>query len=173
MTKELTLYVNGRKHRVEVSESYTLARLIREKLGLKGTKEVCGIGECGACTVIKDGMPVSSCIELAVRAEGSRIETIEGLAANGKLHPLQQTFHENAAFQCGFCTAGMIMMAKTLLDGSKGTGPLTEREIRDYMSGNLCRCTGYQQIVDAIMQAYAITRGKAGERTERQLVKTV
>ncbi len=136
-----------------VREQDSLLSLIRNVLGLRGAKEVCGIGECGACTVIKDGVPVSSCIELAIRADGSRIETIEGLAEAGKLHPLQKAFVENAAFQCGYCTSGMVMMAKSFLDARKGSGPLTEDDVRDYMSGNLCRCTGYKQIVDAIIQA--------------------
>ncbi len=96
---------------------------------------------------------MSSCIELAIRADGSTIETIEGLAKGEKLQPLQAAFVENSAFQCGYCTSGMVMMAKSLLGAHKGTGPLTEDEVRDYMSGNLCRCTGYKQIVDAIVQA--------------------
>lgn len=154
-------------------ENYTLVRLIREKLELKGTKEVCGIGECGACTVIKDGQPVSSCIELAVKADGAHIETIEGLAVGDRLHPLQQTFYENSAFQCGFCTAGMLMMAKTLLDGRKQAEPLTETEIRDYMSGNLCRCTGYQQIVDAIGQAQAMMPVNYQKGKEKTAPRTV
>jgi aerobic-type carbon monoxide dehydrogenase small subunit (CoxS/CutS family) len=122
-------------------------------LGLTGTKEVCGIGECGACTVLKDGVPVSSCVELAIRADGCKIETIEGLASRGKLHPLQAAFVENSAFQCGYCTSGMVLMAKSLIESRMGRGPLDEAEVRDYMSGNLCRCTGYKQIIDAIMQA--------------------
>ena len=153
MTREIKIRVNGRQHRVECQENWTLIHVIREVLNLKGTKEVCGIGECGACTVIKDGKPVSSCCELAIRADGSQIETIEGLAKDGKLHPLQTAFVANSAFQCGFCTSGMIMMGKTLLEGSKNPKALSEFEIRDYMSGNLCRCTGYQQIVEAIKEA--------------------
>jgi carbon-monoxide dehydrogenase small subunit len=138
--------------------------MIREILGLTGTKEVCGIGECGACTVLKNGKPVSSCCELAIRADGSTIETIEGIAIGGELHPLQKAFIQNSAFQCGFCTSGMIMMSKSLLDSSPGK-EISENEIRDYMSGNLCRCTGYQQIVDAIKEAYGKPRAtvtKAG-----------
>lgn len=160
MTREITVIVNNKKNRLKVREQDTLLVLIREVLGLKGTKEVCGIGECGACTVLKDGVPVSSCIELAVRADGCKIETIEGLANGGKLHPLQAAFVENSAFQCGYCTAGMVMMAKSLLESRNG-GPLDEEEVRDYMSGNLCRCTGYKQIVDAIMQA-SMEMGQGG-----------
>ena len=153
MAREITVAVNGRRVRVTVREQDSLLSLIRNVLGLRGAREVCGIGECGACTVLKDGVPVSSCIELAIRADGCLIETIEGLAKGGKLHPLQVAFVENSAFQCGYCTSGMIMMAKSLLDGHKGRDPLKVEEVRDYMSGNLCRCTGYKQIVDAIMQA--------------------
>lgn len=162
MSRQITLTVNNRKTSVNVREQDTLLALIREPLGLKGTKEVCGIGECGACTVLKDGIPVSSCVELAVRAEGSRIETIEGLASQGKLHPLQTAFVQNSAFQCGYCTAGMVMMAKSLIETRKNDAPLSDAEIRDYMSGNLCRCTGYQQIVDAILQASRQMRGGSG-----------
>lgn len=153
MTREIKFTVNGRKVGLKVRENDTLLTVIREALGFKGTKEVCGIGECGACTVLKDGVPVSSCIELAVRADGCQIETVEGVASEGKLHPLQAAFIENSAFQCGYCTSGMIMMAKSLVESRKGGGPLNEAEVRDYMSGNLCRCTGYKQIIDAVMQA--------------------
>ncbi len=153
MPKEITVTVNNKKSRATVREQDTLLSLIRNGLGLKGAKEVCGIGECGACTVLKDGVPVSSCIELAIRADGCRIETVEGLSKGGKLHPLQTAFVQNSAFQCGYCTSGMVMMAKSMLDSNKGRGALKEEEIRDYMSGNLCRCTGYRQIIDAIVQA--------------------
>ena len=153
MSRVITLTVNHRKRRVTVREQDTLIHLIRETLGLKGTKEVCGIGECGACTVLKNGVPVSSCLELAVRADGCVLETIEGVAKGGKLHPLQAAFVENSAFQCGYCTAGMVMMAKSLVESRRGRGPLEEADVRDYMSGNLCRCTGYRQIIDAIIQA--------------------
>ncbi|MCL5067718.1 MAG: (2Fe-2S)-binding protein, partial [Thaumarchaeota archaeon] len=147
MAKRISVTVNGRKHSLEIKESRTLLQLIRDDFGLMGTKEVCGIGECGACTVIKDGMPVSSCCELAIRADGSNIETIEGVAKDGDLHPIQRAFIDNSAFQCGFCTAGMIMMAKTLYEKVPNREKLSEAKIRNYMSGNLCRCTGYQQIV--------------------------
>jgi len=163
MTREIEVIVNGRKTRVKVREQDTLLAVIRERLGLKGAKEVCGIGECGACTVLKDGVPVSSCIELAVRADGSRIETIEGVMKDGKLHPLQAAFVENSAFQCGYCTSGMVMMAKSLIESRKGKGPVDQAEVRDYMSGNLCRCTGYRQIIDAITQASReIGKGSSG-----------
>lgn len=162
MSRVITLKVNNRKRQVTVREQDTLLHLIRETLGLKGTKEVCGIGECGACTVLKDGVPVSSCIELAVRADGCDLETIEGVAKGGKLHPLQVAFVENSGFQCGYCTAGMVMMAKSLLESRRGTDPLKESEVRDYMSGNLCRCTGYRQIIDAVVQASRASGGGTG-----------
>ena len=108
--------------------------------------------------MLKDGIPVSSCIELAVRADGCELETIEGVAKGVELHPLQLAFVENSAFQCGYCTAGMIMMAKSLIESPHGRGPLQEPEVRDYMSGNLCRCTGYRQIIDAVMQASRAVR---------------
>ncbi len=152
LARRITLNVNGKKSIITVREQDSLLGVIRDALGLKGAKEVCGIGECGACTVIKDGVPVSSCIELAVRADGSKIDTIEGLAVNGALHPLQAAFIRNSAFQCGYCTSGMVMMAKSLLDACRGKAPPTEDEVRDYMSGNLCRCTGYRQIIDSILQ---------------------
>jgi len=161
MSRVITVTVNGRRRKVTVREQDTLLQLVRGVLGLKGTKEVCGIGECGACTVLKDGVPVSSCIELAIRADGSELETIEGVAKEGKLHPLQAAFVENSAFQCGYCTAGMVMMAKSLIDSRKGNGPLEEEEVRDYMSGNLCRCTGYRQIIDAVVQASQEAGGRS------------
>ncbi|MGI0079628.1 MAG: (2Fe-2S)-binding protein [Nitrososphaerales archaeon] len=153
MTKEIRINVNGRKHRIKCQENWTLLHLIRDVVDLKGTKEVCGIGECGACTVLKDGKPVSSCCELAIRANGAKIITIEGVAAGSDLHPLQKSFIQNSAFQCGFCTSGMIVMAKALLESHPNPKEVTDAEIRDYMSGNLCRCTGYLQIVDAIRDA--------------------
>ncbi|HKW05461.1 MAG TPA: (2Fe-2S)-binding protein [Nitrososphaerales archaeon] len=171
MTRQITLHVNGRKHKVSIEDNWTLMRVLREEIGLKGTKEVCGIGECGACTIIKNGKPVSSCCELAVRADGSSIETIEGLANGPKLHPLQSAFIENSAFQCGYCTAGMIMMAKTLLDAKPTKVELSEKKIRNYMSGNLCRCTGYQQIIDAIKQASGMIAGTP-KLEEKQIVVT-
>lgn len=152
MTRTINLSVNGRMVRARVEEKTTLAEFLRDDLGLRGTKVVCGIGECGACTVLKDGVPVSACLELAVRADGAALETIEGLSKEGRLHRLQSAFVENSAFQCGFCTAGMIMMAKPLVERTHGK-KLGEREVRNHMSGNLCRCTGYRQIVDAIVQA--------------------
>jgi carbon-monoxide dehydrogenase small subunit len=123
---------------------------LRENFGLTGTKRSCSEGECGACTVLLDGKPVASCLVLAVEAQGKRIETVEGLAQNGELHPLQQAFIEHGALQCGFCTSGMLMAAKGLLNENRKP---SEEEVRRAISGNLCRCTGYNTIVEAIMDA--------------------
>ncbi len=139
--------LNGKEVRVEVPPHWTLLRLLREGLGLTGTKEGCGIGECGSCTVLLDGMPVNSCLILAPKVEGRKVETIEGLGSRDLLHPLQKSFIEHGAIQCGFCTPGMLMSSKALLDRNpKPTRP----EIKEAISGNLCRCTGYQQIIEAI-----------------------
>ncbi len=139
--------LNGREIEVEVPPHWTLLRLLRERLELKGTKEGCGIGECGACTVLLDGMPVNSCLVLAPKVEGRRVETIEGIGNKESLHPLQKSFIEFGAVQCGFCTPGVLMSAKSLLE--RNPHP-TREEIKEAISGNLCRCTGYQQIIEAI-----------------------
>lgn len=139
--------LNGKEVEVEVPPHWTLLQVLREKLGLTGTKEGCGIGECGACTVLLDGMPVNSCLILAPKVDGRKVETIEGLGNRESLHPLQESFVEFGAVQCGFCTPGMLMSAKSLLE--KNPHP-TREEIKEAISGNLCRCTGYQQIIEAI-----------------------
>ena len=128
----------------------TLLEALRERLGLTGTKRGCDMGQCGACTVLLDGQPVRSCLTLAIDAQGQEITTIEGLAQDGKLHPLQRTFHEHGAIQCGFCTPGMILTARALL--AENPTP-TVREIKQAISGNLCRCTGYVKIIEAITTA--------------------
>ena len=148
MTIKFTL--NGKPTQVEVPPHWTLLRLLREKLGLTGTKEGCGIGECGACTVLLDGNPVNSCLILAPKIEGRKIETIEGLGSREALHPLQQSFIEHGAVQCGFCTPGILMSSKALLD--RNPHP-TREEVKGAISGHLCRCTGYQQIIEAIEKA--------------------
>jgi len=153
MKKTISLKVNGESHTLEVDAKDLLLQVLREKLNLTGTKEGCGTGECGACTVLVEGEPVNSCLYLAVRADGKSIVTIEGLAANGKLHPLQQAFIDQAAVQCGFCAPGMLLSAKALLD--RNPRP-TERQIREGIAGNICRCTGYVKIVKAIRQAAAV-----------------
>ena len=139
--------LNGKNVQVKVPAYWTLLRLLREKLGLTGTKEGCGIGECGACTVLLDGMPINSCLILAPKVQGREVETIEGLGSRDKLHPLQKSFVDHGAVQCGFCTPGMLMSSKALID--KNSHP-TREEIKEAISGHLCRCTGYHQIIDAI-----------------------
>ena len=147
MKQLLRLKVNGEEYEVAIEPRRTLLEVIRENLGLTGTKEGCNEGECGACTVLMDGEPVNSCLVLAVEAQDKDILTIEGLAEGQKLHPLQEAFIEHGAFQCGFCTAGMLLSAKALLD--RNPQP-TEEEIRRGIGGNLCRCTGYVKIIEAI-----------------------
>jgi carbon-monoxide dehydrogenase small subunit len=153
----LSLTVNGEPHELMVDPRDTLLRAIRDHLGLTGTKEGCGEGECGSCTVLLNGKPVCSCIMLALDAEGSQVTTIEGIAEDGKLHPLQETFVEHGAIQCGFCTPGMILSAKALLDENPDP---TDDEIRAAIVGNLCRCTGYTHIVNAIRAAAEATSGQ-------------
>jgi carbon-monoxide dehydrogenase small subunit len=142
--------INGRTHEFSVSPNQTLLHFLREELGLTGTKCGCEIGECGACTVILNGEAVNSCLVLVPQIDGKEVVTVEGLSINGKLHPLQETFMIHDAVHCGFCTPGMLMSAKALLD--KNPDP-NEKEIRTAISGNLCRCTGYVQIVEAINDA--------------------
>ena len=139
--------MNSKKVVVEVPPHWTLLRLLREKLGLTGTKEGCGIGECGACTVLLDGMPVSACLVLAPKVEGREVETIEGLGSRESLHPLQKSFIDHGAVQCGFCAPGILMSSKALLE--KNPHPNRE-EVKEAISGHLCRCTGYHQIIEAI-----------------------
>lgn len=143
----LTITVNKTKYTLDVPPSMTLLEILREKLNLTGTKEGCGKGECGACTVIMNGLAVNSCLVLATSADGTQIETIEGLEVSGRLHPLQEAFINEGAVQCGFCTPGMIMSAKALLD--KNADP-HDNEIKEALEGNLCRCTGYSKIITAV-----------------------
>ena len=147
MKRLITLNVNGETVEAAVDPNRTLIQFLREDLGLTGTKHGCGLGDCGACTVILDGKPVNSCLMLAIQANGGEVITIEGLAENGKLHPIQQAFVDKGAIQCGFCSSGMILSAKSLLD--KKPNP-SETDIRRALSGNLCRCTGYQKIIEAV-----------------------
>ena len=155
----IQLVVNGETVEAVVEPNRTLLQLLREDLGLTGTKHGCGLGDCGACTVILDGKPVNSCLILAVQAQGRQVLTIEGLAENGKLHPIQQAFVDKGAIQCGFCSPGMILSAKALLEENPKP---TELEIRTAISGNLCRCTGYQKIVEAIQEAAGSLLEKGG-----------
>jgi len=147
MKQLITLTINDREVEIAVEPNMTLTDLIRYELRLTGTKKGCETGDCGACTVIMDGLPVNSCLVLAVQAKGKTIETIEGLETEAGLHPVQDAFVEHGAIQCGFCSPGMILSAKHLLD--KNPRP-NEGQIRAAISGNLCRCTGYQKIIDAI-----------------------
>ena len=147
---EITLQLNGEPRRFLVATEETLLHVIREQAGLTGAKKGCDLGECGACTVIMNGRAVNSCCVFAVQADGAEVETIEGIGTTENPHPLQQAFVDAGAIQCGFCTPGMIMAAKALLD--RNPHP-TREEVRQAMSGNLCRCTGYEKIEKAIMMA--------------------
>jgi carbon-monoxide dehydrogenase small subunit len=147
--------VNGDPVEFLAGPGVTLLDALRDELGLTGTKEGCGSGDCGACSVIVDGRLVCSCLMLAPEAEGRRVETIEGLAQGGELHPLQQKFLEHAALQCGFCTPGLLVASKALLDANPDP---TETEVRYWLAGNLCRCTGYDKIIRAVMDAAAELR---------------
>ena len=152
MKKIVTFTLNGEKTEVLAPANMNLLDLLRNVIGLTGTKKGCEEGECGACTVMIDGRPVNSCLVLAQSVEGRDVVTIEGIAQNGMLHPIQKKFIEKWAFQCGYCTPGMIMSAKALLD--RNPHP-TEQEIREAIEGNLCRCTGYVKIVEAIQAVAA------------------
>lgn len=153
----LTLLVNGREYNTEAAGEATLLNVLRDDLGLTGTKYGCGEGQCGACTVLMDGSAVRSCRLQASAAAGKRITTIEGLARGGKLHPVQQAFVQVEAFQCGYCTSGMIMSAVALLDH---TPKPTDKQIIRYMDGNICRCGAYQRIIEAVRFASAFSRSK-------------
>ncbi len=150
MKTRLTLNVNGEDHEVLVPVQKTLLEVLREDLGLTGTKHGCELGECGTCTVLVDGEPLLSCLVLPVECEGRAVTTVEGMARGGALHPLQEAFAELGAAQCGYCTPGMLLTAQALLD--RNPAP-TEAEVREAIAGNLCRCTGYAKIVEAVMRA--------------------
>ena len=150
MQHQINVEVNSRKYVLTVSSKETLLEMLRSRLNLTGTKEGCGTGDCGACTVIMDGLPVNSCLVLACEADGSKITTVEGLAVDEKLHPIQEAFVKEGGVQCGFCSPGMIMSSKALLD--RNPYP-SEEEIKKALAGNLCRCTGYVKIVKAVKAA--------------------
>jgi carbon-monoxide dehydrogenase small subunit len=161
MKKRVTLFVNENEFEILVSDNETLAQVIRgAQINLTGTKQGCETGDCGACTVLLDGKPVNSCLVLAAQADGCKITTIEGLAMGGKLHPIQEAFINAGAIQCGFCTPGMILKAKALLDVKSSP---TRQEIREAMVGNLCRCTGYYKIVNAIENASKLLKKQEGQ----------
>ncbi len=160
MAQRIKLTVNGTEHDLEIPARRLLVDFLRYDLGLTGTKEGCSVGVCGACPVLIDGEMVASCISLAAAADGAKITTIEGLAQDGRLHPVQQSFIDYGGFQCGICTPGQIMAAKALLDENPTP---TEDEIRDWMMGNLCRCTGYYKILESIVKAIGPTQEASRE----------
>jgi carbon-monoxide dehydrogenase small subunit len=148
MTTQISFLLNGDEISYEIKDHWTLLHLLREEMGLIGTKEGCGNGECGACTVIVDKLAVNSCLYLAIEADGKTLETIEGLAStDGTLHPVQQSFVDEGGIQCGFCTPGMIMSSKALLDENPTAN---HEEIKHALAGNICRCTGYVQILESV-----------------------
>ena len=155
MTQRITTTINGIVHQLDVQPEKTLLSVLRDQLHLTGTKEGCGTGDCGACTVLMDGKAVTSCLVLAVEADGREITTIEGIATDGQLHPVQEALVELGGFQCGFCTPGMVVSAVAFL---RENPKPTEEEIRRGLAGNLCRCTGYTKIVEAVQKAAASMR---------------
>jgi carbon-monoxide dehydrogenase small subunit len=155
--RKIKFILNGKQYELKVKPWQTLLELIREGLNLTGTKEGCGQGECGSCTVIMGGKTVNSCLVPAIEADGQEIITIEGLADNDKLHPIQEAFVTHSGMQCGFCTPGMIMSAKALLDNNPDP---TQAEIRESISGNFCRCTGYTKIIESISAAADLMKEK-------------
>jgi carbon-monoxide dehydrogenase small subunit len=164
MKTRLTLSVNGEEREFLVAVHKTLLEVLREDLGLTGTKHGCELGECGACTVLVDGEPVLSCLTLPVECQGREITTIEGLAEGGRLHPLQQAFAELGAAQCGYCTPGMLLSARALIEGNPTP---TRDEVREALAGNLCRCTGYSKILDAVELAGLRLRPRRAGQPER------
>ena len=161
MKNSVTITVNGRETSQEVEPRLLLVHYLRDVLGLTGTNVGCDTSQCGSCTVLMDGDAVKSCTVLAVQADGSEVTTIEGLAKNGVLHPIQQAFWDNHGLQCGFCTPGMILTATEIL---KKHPNATEREVRHGLEGNICRCTGYENIVKSIVAAGAVKEAKADKK---------
>jgi carbon-monoxide dehydrogenase small subunit len=157
-TIPVSLVVNDKTYELEVEPHELLLDVVRDRLGLTGAKRSCDVQVCGACTLLLDGRPVSSCTLPAFEARGKRVQTIEGLAENGKLHPLQEAFIEHGGFQCGFCTPGMILAAKAMLEEIPDP---TEEQIKHFMHGNICRCTGYKKIIESILSAAKKLRPKS------------
>jgi carbon-monoxide dehydrogenase small subunit len=149
-TRRIDLHVNGRSRSIEAAVHHTLLEVLRDDLGLTGTKECCLVGECGACTVLLDGISVDACLVFAVEADGSSVTTVEGLATGNRLHPLQQAFLDSGAAQCGFCIPGQLVAAAALL---AETPDPTRAEVEEGLAGNLCRCAGYEQIIEAVHAA--------------------
>ncbi len=158
MIQTLRIKVNGTDQKIEIPTHRLLIDLLRYDLGLTGTKLGCGVGVCGACTVLLDGQMVASCLVLAASTDGAEITTIEGLSAENSLHPLQQSFIDYGGFQCGICTPGQIMAAKALLDQNPDP---SNNEVREWMMGNLCRCTGYYKILESILKAVEEVKGSS------------
>ena len=152
--RRVSLTVNGARHEVDLEPRELLVYVLRERLGLTGTNVGCDTSSCGSCTVLVNGESVKSCTMLGVQADGMEITTIEGLATNGALHPLQQAFHDHHALQCGFCTPGMVLAAAGLIENGEAT---SKAAIRDGLEGNLCRCTGYHNIVEAVAEVAGVT----------------
>jgi carbon-monoxide dehydrogenase small subunit len=159
MNKTVKFIINGDEYKLHLEPQMTLLNVLREKLNLTGTKYGCGVAECGACTVLIEGKPVHSCTTLAITAREKDITTIEGLAKNGDLHPIQQAFIDCGAVQCGYCSPGMIMTAKALLDENPDP---SKQEIKEYLASNICRCTGYEKIVEAVL-AVSTSKKKRGK----------
>ncbi len=155
MKKKIRMRLNGKKVEVEIPTNRLLIDCLRYDLGLTGTKEGCSVGVCGACTVLMDGEMISSCLALAVFADGHEITTVEGLAKNGELHPVQKSFIQNGGFQCGICTPGQVVAAKALLDEIPKP---SEEQIKEWMMGNLCRCTGYYKIIESVQKAHQFAK---------------
>ncbi len=158
-TIPIELTVNGRRVSLDIPPQLTLLDLVRDRLSLKGAKRSCDLQVCGACTILVNGKAVSACTYLAYEARGAEVLTIEGMADGNRLHPIQQAFIDNGAFQCGFCTPGMILAAKSLLDEVPRP---SEEKVKEYMQGNICRCTGYKKILEAILDAAGKTGGQTG-----------
>ena len=152
----INLKINGEPYEVHVEPDMTLLDFLRDEIGLTGTKKGCDTGQCGACTVLLNGKPINSCLVLAVDAHGKEILTVEGLGRNGKLHPLQESFIQEGAVQCGYCTSGMLLSAKALLDENPTP---KEEEVKRAIAGNLCRCTGYVRIIKAVLTAARMMGG--------------
>jgi carbon-monoxide dehydrogenase small subunit len=152
--RRVSLTANGARHEVDLEPRELLVYVLRERLGLTGTNVGCDTSSCGSCTVLVNGESVKSCTMLGVQADGMEITTIEGIASNGALHPLQQAFHEHHALQCGFCTPGMVLAAASLIEGGAAT---SKAAIREGLEGNLCRCTGYHNIVEAVAEVAGVT----------------